>query len=679
MIDLRAIINSSIWAFLLSLLGIGSSYGIKRNDVHEAPNVPYEIKFANITFQLTDATRSIVQTELKNIQADRASLHQQLDKLSLFLPIAEPLLREKAIPEDFKFLMLYNRYQTSIETSTYLENGVFWCLNKEKAEDVSLIVNHQIDERKHLIASTKGAAICLNRNQVLYRNWASTLFSHISDKKILSLLEVKKKWADSPYVLLDSPSYAPVLQFLAYRIAVEREFPLFKPIEQKIVYEYPYSKGKTLNRIAQDLKVEPASLTEYNKWLISESVPDSECKVLVVVPAERYNEVRSFAEISRKTNLPTKDLGFPVLRREDKLVKSKGKGGTFYYINEIEGLQADMCDIPVTMAYKAGISLEKFVNYNDLKETDILSIGQVYYIQPKRSKASVPFHVVREGETLWDISHIYGVRLSNLLSFNRFESVQRLQRGRVIWLQSTRPKNKPIEYIEMPDEFEEAEEVLLSEKTKNVENELSISDGIKTVELQPNSKAIKKTATELNEGLGKSENVKSARKNNSAPVQKEDVNEVDVSTLPLSQEIGKKSQPNGVILKTQDKSISENPSIEEGKSPLPIKKDIRKERNNPVTLPQSTDSEQVNGFQERTEQKVVTPNSQSIPKDKLYSEKVAEKEDEVSFQQHSVKKGETLFRIAVNYDVTVSELWVWNKLTSTIIKEGMILKIKVSK
>lgn len=661
--DLRAFLHTQFLVFLFIVLGSLDSRAAVDND---SPLVPYEIKFADVTFQLTDVTRYLVQTELKNIQADKISLRQQLDKFNLFLPVVEPVLKEKVVPDDFKFLMIYNKYQSSIETSTFLENGIYWCLDREKADNVDLIVNDQLDERKHLIAATKGAAICFKRNQVLYRNWASTLFSHIADKKILTLLEVNKKWAENPYILLDSPAYSAILQFLAYKIAIEREFPTYKPIEQKIVYEYPYSKGKTLNKIALDLKVEPETLFEYNKWLNSVKVPDSDCNVLVIVPANRYSEVRTFAELSRKIGLPAKDLGFPILKREDKLSKTKSKGGVFYLINDLEGLQADMCDIPVTMAYKAGISVERFAEYNDIKENDLLKIGQVYYIQSKTNKASVPFHVVRDGETLWDISQMYGVKLSSLLNFNRFETVQRLQRGRVVWLQTTRPKNKPIEYIEMPDEMTEVEEMMVAGQNKNLEKEFILDDAVQTVEVKSSIKDVDLSSLPLSQEKSKEQQSQIMNKNDLASTKQELPKEIDLSILPLTKEIGKGNQ--------QSKVTSKN---EMPKEIEPLTKDIRKGNTNGVNLSKSIDRKQVTeGIVAQDEGQTVTWNKQNSTKNKPYSVEVADREENKTFLKHTVKKGETLFRISVNYNVAVSELWVWNNLTSTIVYEGTVLKVK---
>ena len=104
--------------------GSKDSFAFPHNN--ENPLVPYEVKFADVTFQLNDVTRYLIQTELNNIQSNRQSVQSQLDKISLFLPVVELILHDQNVPDDFKYLVSYNKYQSSIETSTSLESGVYW-------------------------------------------------------------------------------------------------------------------------------------------------------------------------------------------------------------------------------------------------------------------------------------------------------------------------------------------------------------------------------------------------------------------------------------------------------------------------------------------------------------------------------------------------------------------------
>ncbi|WP_337040914.1 LysM peptidoglycan-binding domain-containing protein [Emticicia sp. 17c] len=622
--DLRAFRNIVCLCLLLGCWINNCSFAF----TPDSPLVPSEIKFANVVFQLNDVTRYIVQNEMKNIQSNRQVLLNRLEKVALFFPIVEPILKEKGVPEDFKFLVNYDKYQTSVERIGLSDAGVFWCLDRQKAEEVDLQINTLVDERKHLVVATKGAALCLKRNYVLYNNWGATLYSLLAHKKIINQLEVNRKWAntvknENEYILLDSPAYTALLQFLAYKLAIEQEFPAFKPQVAKTVYEYPYSRGKSLNRISAELKVEPSVLYEYNAWLIAKNVPETNCQVLVVIPAERLYEIKVLAELSRKSGLPTKDLGFPLLKKDPILAKSIGRGGVFYKINNLSGIQAEMCDTPVTLAYKADISVKKFVEYNDIKENDLLQVGQIYYLESKDSKASVPFHVVREAETLWSISQIYGVKLENLLKYNRFETVQRLQKGRIIWLQTTRPKNKPVEYINIPDELTVIDEIVNAEGEKNIFSDTipNESMSVDTIVLVDNNKP------QLNDNITKKDTVTAG-----VSGQKEK----KVNSTPLVQEIRKE----------ETKNLNLPKSVDTKDLTPPLKKEEQERKNTPPAEPQHTET---------------------------LKDKTSEQD---KFLFHTVKKDETLFRISVNYQVSVETLWKLNNLTSNIIKVGTVLKVK---
>lgn len=631
---------------LYIFITIGINYCFAKGLPSAYSPVPYEIKFADVTFQLNDVTRALVQTEVNNLQNNRAVVQNRLEKWMLYLPIAEPILKANQIPSDFKFLMLYDKFQSSIEMSTTLEADVLWCLDEVKAKEVDLVVNNLIDERKHILSATKGAALCIKRNQILYKSWGSTLFSHLANKKILNELNINQKWSNNQFIQLNAVAFSPILEFLAYKIALEREFATYRPTTQKIVYEYPFGKDKTLNAISAELKVELTSLNTYNPWLKVARIPETECKVLVVVPAERFNEVRVLAELAQKTGTSNKELGFPVIKRNPKL--AKGKGGNFFDINNKPGIMADMCDSPVDLAYKADISLSKFLEYNEMKETDVIRSGQIYYLTKKDSKAPVPFHTVKEGETLWDIAQIYGVEIKNLLEYNRMDNVQRLQRGRIIYMQTTRPKDKPVEYIETKDEVDDIE--ALVEKTNKKANPK-----------QPAKTETSKAVIPQEEKTLAVEETKIEKPKEENSLEQK---ELDINLLPLSHEIGKSNKEN--------KEIDVNS--------LPLANEIGKSKEKNLNLQNNVDNKDVikNNAKEIVNVDVKEKSKNSENYSENVKKRVAEQTDKKSarYLYHTVKEGETLYRMSVNYKVDVNTIKKLNGLSSNIIEIGDRLKIK---
>jgi LysM repeat protein len=66
------------------------------------------------------------------------------------------------------------------------------------------------------------------------------------------------------------------------------------------------------------------------------------------------------------------------------------------------------------------ISRSKLRRFNDVKRKFILHPGDIIYLQRKagRAERKYPYHIVKQGENLWNISQLYGIRLKKLRSKN---------------------------------------------------------------------------------------------------------------------------------------------------------------------------------------------------------------------------------------------------------------------
>jgi spore germination protein YaaH len=74
----------------------------------------------------------------------------------------------------------------------------------------------------------------------------------------------------------------------------------------------------------------------------------------------------------------------------------------------------------LSIAGQYDIPLGRLLDFNDMKEEDVLVKGQLIFLQRKRRTGSIEYHVVREGEDLYSISaQAEGVRLQDLLEMNQ--------------------------------------------------------------------------------------------------------------------------------------------------------------------------------------------------------------------------------------------------------------------
>jgi len=76
---------------------------------------------------------------------------------------------------------------------------------------------------------------------------------------------------------------------------------------------------------------------------------------------------------------------------------------------------------------------------NDFKPVE----GQILYLQPKRDRAEPgrESHTIVEGETLYNISQKYGVKLKKLYEYNMMPEGEEPVAGQKIWLRAMKPAN----------------------------------------------------------------------------------------------------------------------------------------------------------------------------------------------------------------------------------------------
>lgn len=72
----------------------------------------------------------------------------------------------------------------------------------------------------------------------------------------------------------------------------------------------------------------------------------------------------------------------------------------------------------LSVADQFGIPLSRLLEFNELEQQDVLGRDQLLYLQRKKKTGASAFHIVSEGETLYDISQREAVRYDNILEMN---------------------------------------------------------------------------------------------------------------------------------------------------------------------------------------------------------------------------------------------------------------------
>lgn len=97
-------------------------------------------------------------------------------------------------------------------------------------------------------------------------------------------------------------------------------------------------------------------------------------------------------------------------------------------------------DTFMKIAQELEMGVWQLYKYNDMNKNTSLKPGQMLYIQPKRRKASDDKCQVRPGQTMHDISQLYGVKLRRLYKYNYMEPGTQPKAGQVIYLRGPKPE-----------------------------------------------------------------------------------------------------------------------------------------------------------------------------------------------------------------------------------------------
>lgn len=110
--------------------------------------------------------------------------------------------------------------------------------------------------------------------------------------------------------------------------------------------------------------------------------------------------------------------------------------------NRIEYILVKEGDTYKSLAMEFDLLSWELFRYNDLPDDAALVPGQLLYLQPKRNKAEHgnDYHIIKEGETMFMISQLYGIKLKLLYEKNHLVPGRIVDPGTELWLRNIKPE-----------------------------------------------------------------------------------------------------------------------------------------------------------------------------------------------------------------------------------------------
>ena len=421
----------------------------------QIPQVPNQLEFADLQVRITPQAQREIQLDVDAIHRNPVYFKNKKDQFDLFKPIVERELRKQGVPDDLKYLVIQESGLISDAVSTSNAVG-FWQFKQGTAEEVGLRVDNQVDERKNIVSSTRGAALYLKKHQNILDNWMTALVSYQ-----MGLGGAKSyfgnQFTGKRIVDVDRNTHWYFKKFLAHKIAYENPIGVFASVGPRLV-EVPVQGPASLTTLAKRYDVPEDHLKEFNKWAIQGKIPSGSYTLFFIKDGPFTGEVGPVSPTpSASVNKNADAKVYSNKKQADAFPKvygnlNKANEPNQITVNELDGIQASRYMSPDEFAGEVGIKEKKFKKFNDLKGNQQIETGRYYYTERKRSTAEVEAHIVQPEETLWIISQKYGIRLSALKSKNRIKNDSELKPGMVLNLQESRKRGEVIPVISLQPE-----------------------------------------------------------------------------------------------------------------------------------------------------------------------------------------------------------------------------------
>ncbi|RXK52468.1 LysM peptidoglycan-binding domain-containing protein [Aquirufa rosea] len=508
------------------------------------------LSLGNLKVAVHPSAKSILEKEWAMLGANKKFVGMMKEKMRLFFPLIEPILKEGNIPEDFKYLCVQESSLNPNAVSTSNAVG-YWQFKLETAKDVGLRVNKEVDERRHIMEATKGAVNYLSRNNTVLDNWLSTLLSYRLGLGTLKKMPLATDWSGKSLIEVDSSTDWYVLRFLAYKHFWETELQLNSEENNTSaapsMITYTQVKGKNLMELSDEWKVSYDDLKKYNSWVLKDWVPED----------KEYT-------LYHPSNVSIFESKGPVSMAAQNTVLTASIDTNKLYVEK---------EVPQEALYPKK------------KHKPILS-----------DKVEMRWHTVEAGESLTSIAKKYDMKLPDLVKINGLDMSSTINLGQKIKVSRKIPMLELI--AEQLDEKAKKEPVMVNTPTERIEK-----------------------------------------------IEKPEKTESDEPKVRIKSNTG-----SDYI----DPAVSREITIRSENS----EKDYTPSQTTPVENPISKAAEKISSS---LEIKAI-----SIAREKTNSTSI-----------HLVKSGETLFRIASQYGITVQNLLDWNKLgKNPKIQVGQQLKVK---
>ena len=343
-----------------------------------------------------------------------------------YLPMIREQLRSAGLPEDLAYLAMIESGYNERAYSRARAVGV-WQFIKATGRNYGLEINTYVDERRDPIKSTQAAVSYLGDLYSEFGSWYLAVAAYNAGegkiRRAIKKYNTTDFWeiAQGKYLKLETKRYVPKL-IAAILIAKEPEKYGFGNIayEPPLAYEtVEVPRWTAVKAVALACDLEPAELKRYNNELRKEFTPPDKVSYPFKVPAGR--------KVLAEKNLPRVQAVVSTGFKTHTVRKGETLDGicSRYGLTKTVVLKSNNLRSSGLMAGQRLRIPYQTTSYEMLPEGSVAK----GYLAAEAGGGNFVLHKIRPGETVYELSRVYGVPIHLIAAWNDLNDISRIRAG----------------------------------------------------------------------------------------------------------------------------------------------------------------------------------------------------------------------------------------------------------
>lgn len=382
----------------------------------------------------------------------RDYVSRMLAHAQIFFPVYEEVLDRKGLPDELKYIpMIESAFDPTARS--YMGATGQWQMMHRTGKHLGLEINSLVDERSDIYKATEAATDYFRTLYRMYGDWLLAIAAYNSgpgnvNKAIAKSGGIEDFWVIRKFLPRETQSYVPIYIAAVYSMKYADEhgiYSAYSPYRVMCTDTFCIRERVSFEHLAKETGLEEDYLKMLNPSLKMGIIPKTDTGFAINIPVTHLTTFVAKREVLNLDSAFIVNDSLPEVVIPGQYTYTVEAGDNLGYIaerfdckvSEIKawnGMYSDKLSIGQQLVlYVSDDKVKSKSEYEKEKKVAEPEIGIREEEMLTEAECNCTYHVIKEGDTLWDIAQLYqGASIEGIMKDNNITSSTKLKLGAIL-------------------------------------------------------------------------------------------------------------------------------------------------------------------------------------------------------------------------------------------------------